>query len=127
MQALNTASGGSSVNLAGHGPDGEGGSTYHRVYITPGSRLATIVGSGGFVRVNSQHRAGVKEAQKSPDLMASAYSLEDGVIEALESPEHPWIIGVQFHPERRLELPPHFGKLFEALVAQSRGVSVHKK
>lgn len=127
MQALNTASGGSTVSLVGHGPDGERGSSYHRVYIAPGSRLATIVGSGGFVRVNSQHRAGVREAQKSPELMASAYSLEDGVIEALESPKHPWIIGVQFLPERRLELPPHFGRLFEALVAQSKRVSGRKK
>jgi putative glutamine amidotransferase len=123
MQTLNTASGGSTVDLPGHGPADEGDeqvSSYHRIYIAPGSRLAAIVGSGGFVRVNSRHRGGLKEAQKSPALMASAYSLEDGVIEGLESPDHRWIIGVQFHPERRLELPPHFGRLFDSLVEQSR-------
>ncbi len=127
MQALNTASGGSTVDLPGHGPADEQVSSYHRIYIAPGSRLAAIVGSGGFVRVNSRHRGGLKEAQKSPALMASAYSLEDGVIEGLESPDHRWIIGVQFHPERRLELPPHFGRLFDSLVEQSRGPRDPKK
>ena len=123
MHALNASAGGSTVDLEGHGPldDGEeAASSYHRIYIAPGSRLAATVGSGGFVRVNSRHLRGLREAHRSPDLMASAYSLEDGVIEALESPDGPWTIGVQFHPERRAELPPHFGRLFEALVERSR-------
>ena len=77
--------------------------------------------------MNSRHRSGVREAQKSPALMASAYSLEDGVIEALESTDHRWIIGVQFHPERRLELPPHFDRLFDSLVEQSRRPRYPKK
>ena len=52
--------------------------------------------------------------------MASAYSLEDGVIEALESPEHRWVVGVQFRPERRGELPPHFDRLFQSLVDRAQ-------
>ena len=123
MQMLNVALGGSVIqNVAGHGPspqDGEDVSSYHRVYIAPGSKLAAIVGSGGFVRVNSRHRDGVTEGHKSPLLLASAYSLDDGVIEALESPGHDWVIGVQFHPERRLEIPPHFDRLFQGLVERA--------
>jgi gamma-glutamyl-gamma-aminobutyrate hydrolase PuuD len=42
--------------------------------------------------------------------------MEDGLIEALESPDHRWVLGVQFHPERRGEIPPHFDKLFETLI-----------
>ena len=94
-------------------------SAYHRIYISPGSKLAAIVGSGGFVRVNSRHHRGVREGQKSPHLLASAYSLDDGVIEGLESPEHGWVVGVQFHPERRMELPPHFQRLFQSFVERS--------
>lgn len=116
MQALNTVLGGKTRQYDGHGPDGDGGSSYHRVYITPGSRLATVVGSGGFVRVNSRHGCAVTEADKSRRLLASAYSLDDGVIEAVENPDHDWLIGVQFHPERALELPPHFQRLFVSLV-----------
>ena len=95
-------------------------SSFHRIFISPGCRLASTVGSGGFVRVNSRHHQGLKEPQKSVDLMTSAWSLEDGVIEALESPVNDWVLGVQFHPERRGELPPHFDRLFETLVYKAK-------
>ena len=72
------------------------------------------------MRVNSRHHQGVMERHKSKHLMSSAWSMEDGVIEALESPEHDWVLGVQFHPERRRELPPHFDKLFETLVRRAK-------
>ena len=126
MQLLNVALGGKLIqHVDGHrGTDpGAGPSTFHRIYIAPGSKLAAVVGSGGTVRVNSIHHQGAREAQRSPDLLASAYALDDGLIEALESPTHRWTIGVQFHPERREETPPHFDRLFEALVDRA---SEHK-
>jgi len=123
MQVLNGAMGGKPPrSISEHSPyqrDGQEVSAYHRIFISPGSKLAAVVGSGGFVRVNSRHRMGLVDAQRSPLLVASAYSLEDGIIEALESPEHRWVIGVQFHPERRNELPPHFGRLFQSLVERA--------
>ncbi len=124
MHALNLAMGGSLADdVPGHDRDEQSDVSYHRIFIAPGSKLAATVGSGGFVRVNSRHRRGVTEAQRSPSLMASAYSLEDGVIEALEVPHDRWVIGVQFQPERRRELPPHFDRLFEALVERATGVT----
>ena len=124
MQLLNVAMGGSlAQHLVGHEgrrlDDGEWEPTYHHIYISPGSKLAAVVGSGGFVRVNSIHHQGVREAQKSRYLLASAYSLEDGLIEALESPRHRWVIAVQFHPERRMEVPPHFDRLFQSLAERA--------
>ena len=123
MQLLNIAFGGrASIPIAEHvdvGEDGGVASAFHHIYIAPGSRLAAVVGSGGFVRVNSRHSDGIREAQKSSWLLASAYSLEDGVIEALESSRHRWIIGVQFRPERRLEVPPHFDRLFQSLLERA--------
>ena len=119
MQVLNVFMGGKLIqHLDGHrGPDLETDPTaYHRIYITPGSKLAAVVGSGGMVRINSIHHQGAREAQKAPGLLASAYALDDGLIEGMESPNHRWVIGVQFHPERRHEVPPHFDRLFEALV-----------
>jgi putative glutamine amidotransferase len=119
LHTLNVALGGAPATpVEGHGPDGEA-SSYHRIYIAPGSKLAAVVGSGGFVRVNSRHEMGIREAGKSPLLLASAYSLEDGKIEALESPDHGWVIGVQFRPERRLEIPPHFDRLFQSMVERT--------
>jgi gamma-glutamyl-gamma-aminobutyrate hydrolase PuuD len=119
LHTLNVALGGApATTVKGHGPEGEK-SSFHRIYIAPGSKLAAVVGSGGFVRVNSLHRQGVREAQKSPRLLASAYALDDGVIEALESPDHDWVIGVQFQPERLREVPPQFERLFQGLVERA--------
>ncbi|MDA1347267.1 MAG: gamma-glutamyl-gamma-aminobutyrate hydrolase family protein [Chloroflexi bacterium] len=124
FQLLNSALGGGPARpIDEHalaGGSSEGGPAYHRIYIAPGSKLAAVVGSGGFVRVNSRHDTGIREADKSSSLLASAYSLEDGVIEALESPEHRWVIGVQFQPELRGELPPHFDRLFQSLADRAR-------
>ena len=119
MQLLNVFMGGKLIqHLDGHrGPDMESEpSAFHRIYIAPGSKLAAVVGSGGTVRVNSIHHQGAREPQKAPGLLASAYALDDGLIEGVELPDHRWAIGVQFHPERREETPPHFDRLFEALV-----------
>lgn len=119
MQALNIVLGGSLIggfdSHASQRKGREDASSHHRIFIAPGSKLASIIGSGGFVRVNSRHHLSLREPQKSPLLIASAYSLEDGVIEALESPEHNWVVAVQFHPERSGEIPPNFERLFQAL------------
>ena len=118
MQLLNVAFGGVLLQDApGHRADGnldDAAALKHTVYLSPGSKLAAILGTGGFFRVNSLHHQGLKEAQKSPRLLASAYSLEDGIIEGLESPEHSWVVGVQFHPERTDEVPKAFSNLFES-------------
>ena len=44
---------------------------------------------------------------------------DDGIVEAVESPDHGWVIGVQFRPELRLEEPPHFDRLFQSLVERA--------
>jgi len=123
MHLLNTAFGGKPAQtIPEHAAVDENDgvvSSYHHIYIAPGSRLAAVVGSGGFVRVNSRHHKGIHEAQKSPLLLASAYSIEDGTIEALESSRHRWVIGVQFRPERRMEVPPHFDRLFQSLLERA--------
>lgn len=123
MQVLNVALGGSIIqDLPDHKAelkDGRWVSARHQIWIAPGSRLTAVVGAGGYVRVNSLHHQGIREPQKSPALMASAYSPADFLIEALESPSHRWVIGVQWHPEREKELPPHFYRLFMALVQEA--------
>lgn len=130
MHALNTALGGKSARSAPEhdltDKDGEQVSSYHRIFISPGSKLAAIVGSGGFVRVNSRHATCIGEAQKAPSLRASAYGLEDGVIEAVEIPDHPWALGIQFNPERAKELPPHFLSLFRSLVYRAKEFADNK-
>ena len=87
----------------------------HNIYIAPGAKTAPVIGMAGFFKVNSLHHQGLKEAQRAPRLMTSAYEVEDGLIEGLESPEHSWVIGLQCHPERQDEVPKMFNNLFLGL------------
>lgn len=125
MQLLNVAFGGQLIqDLPGHKAHQEDGrwvSESHQIYLAPGSKAAPIIGSAGFFRVNSRHHQGVREPQKAPRLMATAYSVEDGYIEGLESPEHSWVIGVQCHPERQDEVPASFANLFRAFGDRAEG------
>ena len=118
MQLLNVAGGGQLIqDLPGHQGqqvDGHWEPERHLIYLAPGAKTAAIVGSAGFFRVNSWHHQGLREAQRSPQLMTSAYSVEDGLIEGLESPAHSWVIGLQCHPERQDEVPRSFANLFAA-------------
>ena len=60
MQLLNVAFGGRLLQrVAGHDGeqrDGRWSSARHSIYVSPGSKLAAILGMGGFFRVNSLHR-----------------------------------------------------------------------
>ena len=131
MQLLNVAFGGRIIqDLPGHrteSPNGRWESTRHQLYISPGSKLAAILGAGGFVSVNSLHHQGVGEPQKAAALMASAYSVEDGLIEALESPSHGWVVGVQWHNEIEKEVPKNFGNLFQSLIERAETYAQRKE
>ena len=118
MQILNVAFGGRLIqDLPDHRTeqkDGRWVSKMHQTFLSPGSKAAAVIGAAGFFRVNSRHHQGLREAQRSPRLMATAYSVEEGLIEGLESPEHSWVIGLQCHPERQDEVPRLFANLFAA-------------
>ncbi len=119
MHSLNMAMGGKDpVPVTGHEGDGDKAARHH-IYVAPGSKLASIVGAGGFVRVNSLHRFGIRDAQRSPKLMTAAYAVDDGTIEAVESPDYSLVIGVQFRPDRPREVPPNFDNLFHLLVERA--------
>jgi putative glutamine amidotransferase len=88
----------------------------HDVEPAPGSRLFDIAG-GRTLHINSFHHQAVREV--APALRVTGRAT-DGVIEAVESTEHGWVIGVQWHPER-LEATTtdddHDRRLFAAFAA----------
>ena len=96
----------------------------HRVYVSPGCKSAAILGIGGFFSLNSRHKLGLKESKRSPRLLAAAYSVDEGVVEGLESTEHSWVIGFQANLESCDENPKAFGNIFIAFV--ERVVNFHK-
>ena len=84
----------------------------HTVVLTEGSLLARISESSS-IKVNSMHHQAVKDL--APGLIASAYST-DYLIEALEMPDYPFFIGVQWHPEYLWEKNKEAFRLFQTFV-----------
>ena len=84
----------------------------HTVVLTEGSLLARISESSS-IEVNSMHHQAVKDL--APGLIASAYST-DYLIEALEMPDYPFFIGVQWHPEYLWEKNKEAFRLFQTFV-----------
>lgn len=119
-QFLNAAMGGSLVQHIegdGHRVDDAGESRWHTVSIR-GGRIGEVYGLGRDLRVNSRHHQAVTEERLAPSLEPFAYS-PDGLVEAMESREHLWVVGVQWHPERP-EMRPAADALFAAFVAACR-------
>jgi CTP synthase (UTP-ammonia lyase) len=56
-------------------------------------------------QINERHRHrfelnnAYKQALEDAGMIASGINPETGLVEAIEIPEHPWFVGVQFHPE----------------------------
>ena len=128
MHVLNACFGGQPAGqVCGHWPDDPDAPRRHQIYLSPGSKVAAIIGSAGMFRVNSRHRLGLREAQRAERLMSIAYQLDDGIIEGLESKEHSWVIGVQFLPERQDELPSSFNNLFLGLIERAEEFTSAKR
>ncbi len=73
--------------------------TSHCVTIEADSKLHAIYGDTQ-IMTNSFHHQSVKEI--APALVVTAKTA-DGVIEGFEKPDHPYYVGVQWHPERLVE------------------------
>jgi putative glutamine amidotransferase len=91
----------------------------HSVAVSPHSRLASCLGKTE-LPVNSLHHQGVRVL--APNLVATAVA-PDGLVEAVEVAEHPFAVGVQWHPENLIEDDPAMLELFKGLInaaAQTR-------
>jgi putative glutamine amidotransferase len=86
----------------------------HVVSAEPGSKLAAACGDEAFV-VNSSHHQVVTPDRLASELRATARVGE--LVEALESPEHRWVVGVQWHPERTAQVAAQATRIFDAFVA----------
>jgi putative glutamine amidotransferase len=85
----------------------------HRIRAIPGTKLAKIIGTYPQL-VNSRHHQAVDQIGAGLEVSATA---PDGVVEALEDPLLRFAIGVQWHPEERLDAGAHDCALFEAFAA----------
>jgi putative glutamine amidotransferase len=95
----------------------------HPVLVTPGSRLSNVVKAAGEevpgLFVNSSHHQAIGRPGKA--LVVAATSPDDGVIEALESPDpNQFVVAVQWHPERSYDVSPASRALFAAFLDAAR-------
>ena len=122
-QVLNVALGGTLIE---HLPDVVGEDIPHRapprlptshpVAVEPESRLAEVMGQMEVTTASWHHQA-VRDL--APGLQVVAHA-PDGTIEAVEMPNHPWLIAVQWHPELTAAKDTSQQRLFDALVEAAK-------
>jgi putative glutamine amidotransferase len=105
VQVLNVACGGTLVQDLQSGLPGAAKHDYfpphferfymsHEIKIEPDSRLAHALGAQ--CAVNSMHHQGIAQLGAILRVVARA---DDGLPEAVEAPDLPYVVGVQWHPE----------------------------
>ena len=112
------------------GADGDMGGTMrlgaYPATLTPGSRVAEVYGT---TEISERHRHRYEvNTNYAKDLAkhgmaVSGWSPDGRLPEIMEIADHPWFIGVQFHPElksRPLEPHPLFTSFIAAAVQKSR-------
>lgn len=115
VQVMNVCRGGTLYqHMDGHRQEQPGSIHEQKLHLTKGGYLQRLTGLDE-IRVNTFHHQNVKAL--AAGLLAEAVS-EDGYIEALRDPNHPFFLGVQFHPEMYMgrEDDDHAYKLFAAFV-----------
>jgi putative glutamine amidotransferase len=122
-QFINVIRGG---DLIQHLPDVEGttkhtGGEVQSYRLDEGSQLSQLFESEE-VAGKSYHHQAVDRAGEGLKVVARN---EDGTVEAIEATDRPWLIGVQWHPERTLE-DEAMRKLFEAFVSAAREYAKNK-
>lgn len=123
-QAINVALGGSLYqdiatqvpNATKHEQGAKSDKGGHPIRIHPGTRLRQIV-QRQTMEVNTTHHQAVRKVGKGLAINATA---EDGLIEGLESSNHPFVLGVQWHPEILAHKDPPERKIFSSFIAAAR-------
>jgi len=122
-QAINVALGGSLLqdiptltsSTIDHKPHAPRHEPAHEITITTNSNLAKLVGSTT-LGVNSIHHQSCKAPGKGVRFVAHA---PDGVVEAWEVKDHPFGLGVQWHPESMTSETAHLN-VYKGLVDAAR-------
>lgn len=88
---------------------------FHNIQVQRDSQLARIMDATD-LHLPSYHHQAIRKVAPSLRMVAVA---EDGIVEAVEHPNHPFLLGVQWHPEKSTEVSSQL-RLFEALVQKAR-------
>ena len=87
----------------------------HKVSFVSKSRIHGMLGP--FAYTNSFHHQAIDRVGK--DLIVTGTTGDD-IIEAIEMPSHPFVLGVQWHPESMIDSAPNMKQLFFSLVRHAK-------
>ena len=117
--------------LEKRGIDGDMGGTMrlgaYQARLKEGSKVSQVYGDALDIQERHRHRYEVnvayKERLEEAGLIFSGMSPDGELPEIIELPDHPWFIGVQYHPELKSKpFDPHplFASFVKAAMEQSR-------
>ena len=99
----------------------------YRADLAEGSLVRRIYGGAAQIQELHRHRyevnVGYRETLEDAGLMFTGLSPDGKLPEIVERPDHPWFVGVQYHPELKskpFEPHPLFRGFIEAAVKQAR-------
>lgn len=105
-----------------HQGQGEPGRIPHPVRLAAGSLVAKALGQEELVVNSSHHQA---PSRLGEGMVPTAWS-PDGLVEAVEVNGHPFLLGVQWHPEELWPEQRCHLHLFQALITAAGGEEVWK-
>ncbi len=114
LQVLNVALGGTlrqDIGTDGHWHN------FHEVRLDPASRVAEVMGTATPHHCHCVHHQALERV--APGLQVVGHDTTDGMVHAVESTEHRWVLGVQWHPEDTAATDHDQQHLFDGLVAAS--------
>ena len=116
-QVINVAMGGSLIqdirSRCSHQQKAPRNYAFHDIFIDEDSFLFKILGRKT-IKVNSFHHQAIKKMGERLNINARA---EENIIEGIESRDHPFVIGVQWHPECMED--ENADRLFQEFVEQA--------
>ena len=93
----------------------------HPVRIQSGTQLWRVIKRNS-LEVNTTHHQAVKQLGKGLLVNATA---DDGLIEGIESSQHSFVLGVQWHPEVLAKTQVLHRRIFTAFVSSCRHLGAH--
>jgi putative glutamine amidotransferase len=93
-----------------------------KAFVREGSKMAGILRVNE-IMVNSIHNQAVKKPGVGIDIVAKE---SNDVVQAIESDQHPFIIGVQWHPEYLVQKKIH-RRIFKSLINACRQTPVNSQ
>jgi putative glutamine amidotransferase len=98
----------------------------HDIKLVPGTLFASLFTTEGaepaaqpsnLLGVNSSHHQALSNV---PEFLRVSAHAPDGIIEAIEHPDKPFWLGLQFHPERMWRANPLFSRIFATFMEHAR-------